>query len=191
MPVKREMFRDLEIAEFDAKGNLVNGSPKGLGMLVKGSTLLGDKVKVGCVRFSQYPAHADSLFVSCVTKANVHQPTKVYEFDLDLTVLKNTYTGPSAHDSPPVIDFDPETGEMFMVAKFLNEPNSKLGNGDLVAFPLAAAGTNPSGVYSASTNPKGYKTLIDGDVFARRDDPHPYADPRPSGEPISRERVSI
>jgi len=171
-----ERYRDIEIAEFDANGNEVRKVQFADTFL--GTSHLGTKVKVGCIRFSTYSGHAGSIFVSALTVANSYNPSKVYEIDLGLTTLKNTYTGPNSKDNPPRVDFNPNTGDMYVVGQFLNEPDKPLGNADLVQFAYASPGTNPG----------SYTTLIDGDVFARRDDIDPYTDP---GWPHGRELVSI
>jgi len=172
----QERYRDIEIAEFDSNGNEVRKVEFADTFL--GTSHLGGKVKVGAVRFSQYSGHNDSIFVTALTQANNHQACKIYEVDLGLTTLKNTYSGPDCSDSPPRIDFDPETGRMYVVAQFLNEPTKPLGRADLVSFAYAPAGTNPT----------SYTTLIDGDVFARRDDSDTLTDPYPDP---GRQEVSI
>ncbi len=171
-----ETYRDIEIAEYTASGSLVKKVQ--LANTFLGTNHLGERVRVGCIRFSTYAGHADSLFIAALTRAPQYLPARVYEVNLNLTTLKNTYTGPSASDSGPRVDFDPSTGRMFMVASALNEPTQALGRGDLVAFNYAPAGTNPT----------TWTTLINGKVLARRDDPDTLADP---GFPKPRQSVSI
>jgi hypothetical protein len=171
-------MRDVEVAELAAGGSVLNLTS--LSNLL-GTNFLGNKVAIGNIRFSQFPNHRNSIFLSVTTQKNGFLPSKVYELDLGLRKVLNVYTGPITTDNPPSIDFNPTNGEMYMVAQFLGATNrgeKKLGCANLIAFSYSPH----------QTNPEAYRILINGKTLARRDDPNVTTDP---GWPHGRESVSM
>jgi len=116
-----------------------------------GQNNLGPDVEDGHIRYS---AFHDSLFIGVNPDEVNSTAIKVYEVDLGLTTVLNTYTGPNITSGPVDIALDPVDGTLYVVSPNLNGTG---GAGDLIAFDTSGGSTST------------YTTLIDGATLS---DPH-------------------
>ncbi|MHC4799598.1 MAG: COG1470 family protein, partial [Planctomycetota bacterium] len=159
-----DIASDIELAELDSSGNVVgsikllssltNGPPP----LVPGPTSYG--VLLGNLRHSIYHG---TLFLSLLPdsdEAVIPIASKVYEIDLGLTTVLNSYTGPTClgtgtSGDRPFISLNPNDGTVYISGPNANEATNT-GLGDLVALDTVVS-------------PGTITTLIDGTTYSSGD----------------------
>jgi hypothetical protein len=150
---------DIKIMEINAGGGMVKTAY--LGTMLGSSA--GTRIACGDIRFSRY--FPSSLFIAARSNVSGTDRGMVWEVDLGLTMVKNTYTGPTM-PVPDTCDtslrmvmiaIDDTNGAIYMTGRFLGEPDCCTGNGDLVAFDTSGGTTNL------------YTTLIDGTTYSAGD----------------------
>lgn len=138
---------DVMVAEMDSNGSVINYTWVStlLGLGSPGPTSIGGDVVAKTIRYSSYH---NSLFLSVVTeyKSGLTSPATVYEIDMGLTTILNTYTGPNVKSTLGAIAINGPT--LYMTGTGLNDPGWK--KGDVIAFDTSDGSSS------------SYTTLIDG-----------------------------
>jgi hypothetical protein len=154
---------DIDIMEIDANGNTVKSTT--LCAIMGIAPPLGTNRAFGNIRFSR--GRPMSLFVSAACDITGTTRGMAWEIDLDLSTLRNTYTGPvtplNQYDTtytpfrPAHIDMAPD-GRLYMSGLHLGQevdvPNGENGLGDLVSFDTSGGSTSE------------FTTLVDGPTYA-------------------------
>jgi len=145
---------DFTIEKMNSEG-LVVQSVTLSSLLGPGSTDDWAAEPMACLRYSSYH---NTLFLGVNRKYNVSDPAIVYEIDLGLSAVLNTYTGPNTLGYNGVeggrsvrIDINTDDGTLYMISRNLGGPSDQ--EGDLVALDTSAGSTST------------YTTLIDGTTF--------------------------
>ncbi|UCD28411.1 MAG: immunoglobulin domain-containing protein [Planctomycetota bacterium] len=134
---------DITIAELNSSGGTIKSVL--LRSLNNAPSTIGPQLYVGSLRFSSFHG---TLFLSLCTDEADPGTALVYEVDLALTSVLNTYTGPGI-SNPPRISIDKNNGKLYMAGTFLIAGQ----NGYLIAFDTSAGSTS------------SYTMLIDGDTY--------------------------
>jgi hypothetical protein len=133
---------DIQIDQVDSAGVSVNSLL--LSSILPGNTV-GTSLSLGNIRYN--PHYPDSLFVSARSNVSGQSAGMVWELNLALTTLKNTYTGPTMPTPDPCDPLPPggdcqerptniaigDDGVIYMVARHLNSATAD-SKGDLVKF---------------------------------------------------------
>jgi len=112
----------------------------------------------GSIRFNPLGnSGAGSLFVPVNEDVESDTPLKVYEIDLGLTTVLNTYTGPNIGDERPSIAVNLDDGTLYAIAPNLDspppaDPETDPIHGDLIAWDTSGGSTST------------YTTLVDSDA---------------------------
>ncbi|UCD29153.1 MAG: hypothetical protein JSV03_01320, partial [Planctomycetota bacterium] len=125
IPVDSDYPTDVEIAEIDSYGNTVKS--------VNLSTLLGgpspgSRITIGAIRYSSFHG---TLFLSINPDwtTATSNAAMIYELDLGLTTVQNTYTGPVCWGNGPRIDIDPANGTIYLTSQSMGRvSHDLLGN---------------------------------------------------------------
>ncbi|MHC4795116.1 MAG: hypothetical protein ACYTF1_00605, partial [Planctomycetota bacterium] len=111
----------------------------------------------GSIRFNPFGnGGLGSLYIPVNEDVENDAPLKVYEIDLGLTTILNTYTGPNVGNERPSIAVNLDTGSLYAIAPNLGStppvnPEDPI-YGDLIAWDTSSGGTS------------SYTTLIDSDA---------------------------
>jgi len=150
---------DIEISEVHSIGFLIGGitSLNALSGEIVGST----NPDTGTIRYSPF---SNSLFVTGNKDDGSSTPAIVYEVDLDLTTVLNTYTGPNVLRRSINIAINDRDGTLYMTNRNLNNPTTPGGltQGDLIAFDTSGGSTS------------SYTTLIEGFSLQNDGEPNHY-----------------
>ncbi|MHC4445516.1 MAG: hypothetical protein ACYTF1_01460 [Planctomycetota bacterium] len=149
---------DIVIIEVGPEGCSFDGSDARKRVYLKdllGVTQVGSHVRLGTFRFSHFH---NTLFIS-IDKDYTNRLSLVYiyEIDLELTTILNTYTGASVHRHEPMMDIDPTNGKIYATESRMGEPYSEDNYGDLIEIDTTGGST---GVFT---------TLIDGPTYNATD----------------------
>ncbi|MHC4443311.1 MAG: hypothetical protein ACYTF1_01970 [Planctomycetota bacterium] len=146
---------DLILAEMNSSGAVTKQTTMAT-LLGLGAGNLGSAIEPDNIRYNPIK---NSLFVGVNDESN-NDPIKVYEIDLGLSTVLNTYTGPGlplAGGGSVCMAIDETDGTLYVTSENLNGSGAK---GDVVAFDTSGGSTS------------SYTTLIDGDDFGTEyDDP--------------------
>jgi len=120
-----------------------------------GVSQVGPYVRIGTIRFSSFH---NSIFLSIDTDyRNDTLPVKIYEIDLELTAILNTYTGANVHNDEPNMAVSPIDGTLYVCEPNMGQPDGdvvpRTGEGDLIAIDTSGGSTS------------SYTTLIDGPTY--------------------------
>jgi hypothetical protein len=120
---------------------------------------VGPYVRIGTLRYSSYH---NSLFLSIDTDyRNDTLPVKVYEIDLELTTILNTYTGANVHNDEPNMAVSPVDGKLYICEPNMGQPDNDVlprnGEGDLIAIDTSSGSTGT------------YTTIVDGSTYSAGD----------------------
>jgi len=120
---------------------------------------VGPYVRLGTLRYSSFH---DSLFISIDKDyRDDTQPVYVYEIDLELTTILNTYTGANVHNDEPCMDVDPTNGMLYVCEPNMGQPDDDVlprnRMGDLIAIDTSGGSTG------------SFTTLIDGPTYNATD----------------------
>jgi len=136
---------------------VLNQAKLGEDLLGLGANNLGYFLDDAHIRYSSYH---NSLFIGVNPDWTSSTPIKIYEVNLGLTTVLNTYTGPSITADMPDIAIDSMTGTLYVVSPNLNGSG---GLGNLIAFDTSGGSTST------------YTTLIDGATLGDSDWINPCA----------------
>ncbi len=150
---------NVRIAELDASGNMIRSVT--LSSMLPGSpSTVGPNTRLGNLRYSRY--HGTLFVVVDKDYRDDTSFTYVYELDLALTKILNTYVAPvNTHHDESNIDINFDTGTIYICEPNLGQPPrsqmTENGQGDLVAIETTSGSTSV------------YRTLIDGPTYAAGD----------------------
>jgi len=149
---------DIVIIEVGPEGCSFDGSDARKRVYLKdllGVSQVGSHVRLGTLRFSHFH---NTLFIS-IDKDYTNRLSLVYiyEIDLELSTILNTYTGASVHRHEPMMDIDPTNGKIYVTESRMGEPYSEDSYGDLIEIDTSGGST---GVFT---------TLIDGPTYNATD----------------------
>ncbi|MHC4795284.1 MAG: COG1470 family protein [Planctomycetota bacterium] len=153
---------DIVMIEVGPEGCSFDGSDARKRVYLKdllGLSQVGPHVRLGTIRYSSFHG---SLFLSlCKDYTNNNSLVYIYQIDLELTTILNTYTGANVHNNEPTMDVDPSDGALYVTEANMGEPDPGGGDrthlGDLIKIDTSGGST---GVFT---------TLIDGPTYSAGD----------------------
>ncbi|MHC4673684.1 MAG: hypothetical protein ACYTBZ_14475, partial [Planctomycetota bacterium] len=124
-----------------------------------GVSQVGPYVRLGTLRYSSFHG---SLFLSIAKDyRNDNLPVYVYEIDLGLTAILNTYTGANVHNDEPCMDVDPINGKLYVCEPNMGQPDGDVvprdRKGDLIEIDTSGGSTG------------SFTTIIDGPTYNATD----------------------
>lgn len=149
---------DIRIAELDAQGNAVRSAT--LSSLLPGAPAqVGPYTRLANIRYSSYHR---SLFLGADPHYRDDQSrAHVYEVDLDLRRILNTYVGATVHNDEPNIDLSPIDGTLYVCEANMGQPpiqnEPRRGQGDLIAIDTSRGSTDV------------FVSLVDGYTYQMKD----------------------